>query len=181
MQLFLTHEGQTWNISPYVSASFKDNTLRVFSNENVEQTYQSVTAQLGESYYVQVFGQEKAPILKKANMPEKRGEKILWALSFVEPEKRVSSADEFFKRQPSLAKEYGSNESIIQFVNGGYAFFVAKKRAQPGKGKRSRQVKYKPCLAWCSDTISEKDLQDLIHKYRHYRKIYCPLEFLSVL
>lgn len=181
MQLFLTHEGQTWNINPYVTATFKNHTLRVFSSQNVTTAYDTVTAELGESYHVQVFGHEKNPIVKKADMPENRGDKILWALSFVEPEKRVSTYQEFFELQPKLAAEYGSEVSIIHYQNDGYAFFVAKKRPQPGKGRKSRQTKYKPCLAWCSDTISDENLQDLIQKYRRYRKIYCPIDFLSVL
>lgn len=182
MQLFLTHEGQSWNINPYVSALFKDSTLRVFSSVDNSIVYDTVTAKLGESYHVQVFGHEREPSVKKADMPENRGDKILWALSFVEPEKRVSTEKEFFALQPVMAEEYASELSLIHYRKDGYAFFVAKKRPQHGKGRKaSHQTKYKPCLAWCSDNISEENLQDLIQKYRKYRKIYCPIEFLYVI
>lgn len=181
MQLFLTHEGQIWNISPYVNAIFSNHTLRIFSSTNVAVVYATATAEVGESYYVQVFGHEKNPVLKKVAMPENRGDKILWALSFVEPEKRVSTVEEFWEKQPQVADAYGSKVSIIHFVKDEYAFYVAKRSSQPGKGHRSHQTKYKPCLAWCSDNISEESLQDLIKKYRRYRKIYCPIEFLMTL
>lgn len=181
MQLFLTHDGQTWDVNPYVSASFLNHTLRVFSKEDVNTVYGTAEANPGELYHVQVFGHEKKPILKKGDMPEGRGNKILWALSFAEPEKRAATEEEFYKRQPEIAAEYGSDVSIIHSENDAYAIFIAKKRPQPGKGRRSHQTKYKPCLGWCSDTISEEDLQNLIHVFRRYRKIYCPVEFLSVL
>lgn len=178
MQLFLTHEGQSWNINQYVSAFFKENTLRVFSSLDSRIVYATISAKPGESYHVQVFGHEKAPKVKMADMPENRGDKILWALSFVEPEKRVATEKEFFERQSIIEAQYASEISIIHYQKDGYAFFVAKKRPQPGKGRKSQQTKYKPCLGWCSDDISEENLQDFIQKYRKYRKIYCPIEFL---
>lgn len=181
MQLFLTHEGLTWDINPYVAAVFENNTLVVFSKENRDIIYGIEKAVPGELYHVQVFGHEKKPILKKGEMPEGRGNKILWAMSFVEPEKRASSEEEFYKRQPEIEESYGSEVSIVHSKKGSYAIFLAKKRPQPGKGRRSHQVKYKPCLGWCSDTISDDELQNLIHEFRRHRKIYCPLEFLSVL
>lgn len=181
MQLFLTHEGQTWSINPYVSASFRENTLRVFSSLDSGLVYSTAPAKLGESYHVQVFGHEKNPVVKKADMPDNRGARILWALSFVEPEKRVSSEKDFFQRQASIEAEYASEVSIIHYLKDGYAFFLAKKRPQPGKGRKSHQTKYKPCLGWCSDDISEENLKDLVQKFRKYRKIYCPVEFLFVI
>ena len=182
MQLFLTHEGQSWNINQYVSALFKDGTLRVFSNIDSNIVYDTVAAKLGDSYHVQVFGHEREPNVKKANMPENRGDKILWALSFVENEKRVSTEKEFFERQAIIEEQDISEICIIHYIKDGYAFFVSKKRPQAGKGRNaSHQTKYKTCLGWCSDNISEKDLKDLIQKYKKYRKISCPIEFLYVI
>lgn len=180
MQLFLTHEGQTWDISPYVAAVFENSALVVFSKENRDITYAVEEATIGDAFHVQVFGHEKNPFLKKDKMPKGRGSKILWAMSFAEPEKRVSSEEDFYIRQPEIEKSYGSDISIVRSKKGSYAFFLAKKPPQIGKGRRSRQVKYKPCLGWCSDTISDNDLENLIKEFRHYRKIYCPIEFLSV-
>ena len=181
MQLFLTHDGQTWDISPYVSAKFEDHTLRLFYKSDVETTLDASTAEIGESFIARVFGNAKTPILEKIEMPKNRGDKILWALSFAEPEKRVSSYDSFFELYPNTAIEYGSTCSIMHYSTENYAFLVVKKRPQPGKGHKTRQTKYKPCLAWCSDTISEESLQELIQKYRRYRKIYCPIDFLMAL
>lgn len=179
MQLFLTHEGETWDINPYVAAVFENGTLVVFSKENRDITYGIEEASPGEIFHVQVFGHEKKPILKKGEMPKGRGNKILWAMSFVEPEKRASSEEDFYNKKPEIEESYGSDVSILHSKKGSYAIFLAKKRPQPGKGRRSRQIKYKPCLGWCSDTISEEELQNLIHEFRRYRKIYCPVEFLS--
>lgn len=181
MQLYLTHEGQTWDINPYVAAVFENGALVVFSKENPNITYGAETAAPGDLFHVQVFGHEKKPILKKGDMPEGRGNKILWAMSFVEPEKRASSEEEFYKHQPEIEESYGSDVSIVHSRKGSYAIFLAKKRPQPGKGRRSRQIKYKPCIGWCSDTISDDDLENLIHEFRRYRKIYCPIEFLKAL
>ena len=181
MQLYLTHEGQTWDINPYVAAVFENGAIVVFSKENPDITYGAENAAPGDLFHVQVFGHEKKPILKKGDMPEGRGNKILWAMSFVEPEKRASSEEDFYKRQPEIEESYGSDVSIVHSRKGSYAIFLAKKRPQPGKGRRSRQIKYKPCIGWCSDTISDDDLENLIHEFRRYRKIYCPIEFLSAL
>ena len=181
MQLFLTHEGETWDINPYVAAVFENGALVVFSKENRDITYGVEKASPGEIFHVQVLGHQKKPILKKGEMPEGRGNKILWAMSFVEPEKRAASEEDFYKRQPEIEESYGSDVSIMHSKKGSYAIFLAKKRPHPGKGRRSRQVKYKPCLGWCSDTVSEEELQNLIREFRRYRKIYCPVEFLSVI
>ena len=148
MQLFLTHEGETWDINPYVAAVFENGALVVFSKENRDITYGVEKASPGEIFHVQVFGHEKKPILKKGEMPEGRGNKILWAMSFVEPEKRAASEEDFYKRQPEIEESYGSDVSIMHSKKGSYAIFLAKKRPQPGKGRRSHQVKYKPCLGW---------------------------------
>lgn len=179
MQLFVTHEGQTWDINPYVSAVFENSTLVVFSKQNRNITYGIEKASPGELFHVQVFGHEKKPLLRKGNMPSGRGNKILWALSFAEPEKRASSEEDFYENQPKIEESYGSDVTIMHSKKGSYAIFLAKKHPQPGKGRRSRQIKYKPCLGWCSDTISDEDLQNLIREFRRYRKIYCPVEFLS--
>ena len=179
MQLFLNCEGQMWDINPYVSAVFENGTLVVFSKENRNITYGIEPASPGDLFHVQVFGHEKKPILRKGDMPDGRGNKILWAMSFVEPDKRASSEEEFYNRQPEIEAAYGSDVSIVHSKKGAYAIFLAKKRPQPGKGRRSHQVKYKPCLGWCSDTISDEDLENLIREFRRHRKIYCPVEFLS--
>ena len=179
MQLFVTEEGQTWDINPYASAVFENGTLVVFSKENRDITYGVAKAAPGELFHVQVFGHEKKPFLKKAELPNGRGNKILWAMSFVEPEKRASIEDDFYAKQPEIEAAYGSEVSILHSKKGAYAIFLAKKRPQPGKGRRSHQVKYKPCLGWCSDTISDDELQNLIREFRRHRKIYCPVEFLN--
>ena len=181
MQLFVTHEGQTWDINPYVAAVFENSTLVVYSKQNRNTTFGIEKASPGELFHVQVFGHEKKPLLRKGIMPDSHGNKILWAMSFAEPEKRASSEEEFYQKQPEIEAAYGSDVSILHSKKGAYAIFLAKKRPQPGKGRRSYQIKYKPCLGWCSDDISDDDLKNLIREFRRYRKIYCPVEFLSVL
>lgn len=181
MKLFVTHEGQTWDINPYVSAVFENGTLVVFSKENRDITFGVEKAAPGELFHVQVFGHEKKPLLKKGDMPHGRGNKILWAMSFVEPEKRASSEEDFYAKQPEIEAAYGSDVSILHSKKGAYAIFLAKKRPQPGKGRKSHQVKYKPCLGWCSDSISDEDLENLVREFRRHRKIYCPVEFLSAI
>lgn len=181
MQLYLTRDCQTWNVSPYLIATFENHTLRIVAQENVETVYTSVSAEVGESYIVRTFGKQRPPILEKVQMPENRGDKILWALSFVEPEKRASDYLEFFRLQEKVEADYGSTCNIMHYSQGSYAFFVAKRNIKNSKGSKARKSSYKPCLAWCSDTISKKELLELIHKYRRYRKIYCPIDFLLVL
>lgn len=179
MQLFLYCDGQTWDINPYISAIFKNGKLVIYSKQNNNITYGIEKASVGELFNIQTFGHAKKPILKKSEMPEGRGNKILWAMSFVEPEKRTCSEEEFYIRQPEIESSYGSDVSIVYSKKDSYAIFLAKKRIPSGKGRRSYQVKYKPCLGWCSDTISDEDLANLIREFRRHRKIYCPIEFLS--
>ena len=113
MKLFVTQEGQTWDINPYVSAVFENGTLVVFSKENRDITFGVEKAAPGELFHVQVFGHEKKPLLKKGDMPHGRGNKILWAMSFVEPEKRASSEEDFYAKQPEIEAAYGSDVSIL--------------------------------------------------------------------
>ena len=181
MQLFVTSNSQTWDINPYVSAVFEDGTLTLFSKENRDIIYCTEKTAPGELFHVQVFGPEKKPLLRKGNMPEGRGNKILWAMSFGEAEKRASSEEDFYSKQPEVEKAYGSNVSIVYSKKGAYAIFLAKKHTQPGKGRRSKKARYKPCLGWCSDTISDEELQNLIREFRRHRKIYCPIEFLNAI
>ena len=67
MQLFVTQEGQTWDITPYVAAVFENGALVVFSKENRDITYGVEKAAPGDLFHVQVFGHEKKPLLKKGD------------------------------------------------------------------------------------------------------------------
>ncbi len=180
MQIFISKNDQTWEINPYVTASFFNNTLQVFSKDNVEVVFDLSPAEIGDSFIVHVFGNEKAPILEKLDLPQNRGDRILWALSFVESEKRVSSLEGFWEHYSEVSSNYGTT-SIMHYQQNSFAFLVAKKRTQIGKGHNTKKTRYKPCLAWCSDTISNEDLDEFVKQYRRYRKIYCPIDFLKVL
>lgn len=181
MQLFVTHDGQTWDISPYVSASFNDHTLRVFSKEDINLIYTSYPAELGESFYVHVYGKRRVPAIVKADMPENRGDKILWALSFAQSEKRTSSLKEFFKLQQNFLCKHHFDSSFVLFCCNSYAFHLTKRPPKMGKGLKAKNPKFKPQLGWCCDNISKEELDDFIKKYQCYRKIYVPIEFIYVL
>lgn len=175
MQIFVTHDGQNWDISPYVSATFKGNTLRVFSKENMDIIYTSCSANPGESFYIIVEGKKKAPQIVKAEMPENRGDKILWALSFAQVEKRASSLKDFDKLKPCLDIEH------VHFRSNSYAFYLTKRPPKMGKGVKAKNPRFKPQLGWCSDDISRDDLDDFIEKFQYHRKIYVPIEFIYAL
>lgn len=105
-------------------------------------------------------------------MPETRGKRIAWALSFSQDEKIADSLDEFSKKFTDLIQEYGTNPTCCYNKNA-YAFLIAEKRNKKGKKK--------PLLAWVSDSISDEDLDELISIYTKYRKLYYPAEFIKVL
>ena len=176
MQIFVSHNEQHWDISPYVSASFSDNTLRVFSKEDMDLIYTSCTANPGESFFIIVDGKKKAPQIVKAEMPENRGDKILWALSFAQAEKRTSSLEDFSKiQEPCLGTEH------VLFRSNSYAFYLTKRPPKMGKGVKAKKPRFKPQLGWCSDDISREELDDFIEKYQCHRKIYVPIEFIYAL
>lgn len=177
MQLFLSKPFRQ-QISPYVDAVFTGTELQLlFKGSFIE----ICEARPGESYYVVPHGQSKYPEMEKVKMPDTRGKKIAWALSFIESKKHADSYEDFIARYKDVAEGYDSlNNKVCEFMPDAYAFMVAPKKTQPGKGL-GRVGKMKPLLIWVNDDISEADLELLISTYRRYHTIFCGEEFVKVL
>lgn len=177
MQLFLAKPFRQ-QVSPYVDAVFTGTELQLFFKGSPITV---CDAKPGESYYVVPHGQSKYPQMEKAKMPDTRGKKIAWALSFVESKKHADSYEDFLARFEGIAADYDSQgEKFCEFKPGAFAFMVVPKRVQPGKG-RGRIGKMKPLFIWVSDDISESDLDQLIGTYRKYHSIFCGEDFIKVL
>ena len=165
MQIYLTRNGQTFHISEYISAHFDDERLTI--NYNGKKS--SCPAEIGESYIIKRT--DKGLIVDQVHIPESYAGKVGFCLSFAE-DKICKSLDEFYIRADSIKGVYPSKKFIIQTDSKAYAFLVAK--------KKDRRV-YAPLLLWVSDTISQEELDELIHMFRKYRKIYYSEEFTKIL
>ncbi len=118
------------------------------------------------------------PEIFPIELPTSRGERIAWALSFIEEETHAHSYKDFFKRYSDVRIAYDSTEYFLEAKPEIYAFMLAKKN--PGKNKK-RSSRIKPLFIWISDTISDVNLMQLITTYETYRSINLPVEYLYVL
>ena len=165
MQIYLTQNGQSFQISEYVTAHYGVGRLTI--NYNGKKS--SCPAEIGESYIIKRT--DKGLIVDQVHVPKSYAGKVGFCLSFAE-EKICKSLDEFYVRADSVKGIYPSKKFVIQTDSKAYAFLVAK--------KKDRRV-YAPLLLWVSDTISQEELDELIHKFRKFRKIYHPEEFTQLL
>ena len=180
--IVVTFDGKSMKtyFSPEVATRFSE--LGVHTPEAVEVSMSeflcdSREAKLGDAFSFTPMSRHP-PVISPISLPSSRGERIAWALSFVEEETHAHSYEDFFKRYSDVRLTYNSDEYFLEARPEAYAFMLARKN--PGKNKK-RAGRLKPLFVWISDTISEKDLGLLIEKYESYRSIHLPPEYLFVL
>lgn len=166
MQLFLTSNQLYLDVTEFVRVTFDGNELRTYLNDSLTDFQ---PAKIGECFYVQPHGSKKSPDVTKAKMPETRGRKIAWALSFVGDEKQADSLEEFWSKFNS-GNLSDINGILVKYDD--YAFVL---QEEPGKEN------LKPLLAFVSDTISRSELEKMLFDYQVARKLYCPEEFIYLL
>lgn len=164
MQIYLTENNQYFEVSEYVTARFSDGRLTI--NHCGKES--SCPAEIGESYIIKRT--DKGLIVKAELIPKSYAGKVGYCLSFAE-EKICISLDEFNIRSETVKEVYPSKKFISVTNHKTYAFLVAK--------KKDRRI-YAPLLLWVSDKITSEELEELIHKFRKYRKIYHPEAFTKI-
>ncbi len=166
MQIYLTQNGQQVPVSEYVTTYFKDNILHVFY-DGKDHKY---PANVGDSFTVKRT--DKGIVyVEKVAIPDTYAGKVGYCLSFAE-DKICMSFDEFLIRADNVKQIYPSKKFVTKTDSRRYAFLVAK--------KKDRKV-FTPLLLWVSDKITSEELEDMIHEFRKYRKIYHPAEFTNIL
>lgn len=183
MHLFLTQDTQVWDVNPHIKVQFDSGILRLFSSiDPIHGLVTEMQANTGDVFSVKV-SEGETPTLEKVSLPERRGDKILWALGFTEESKRMPSHEAFvINSQQYITENQDTRHNCIFTYENVFSFHVSRKITLKGKGhSKTHQSSYKLIVGWCSDSISEENIQYLIRKYKKYRKINCPIEFFSVI
>ena len=171
MIIYLRETEQRFVINSFVVSKFDGENLRTYLHDRLVDTQ---PANSGECFYIQPKGLKKKPIITKAKLPEKRGEKISWALSFIGKNKLASSYDEFLKEFYALQDTEGE-ENFVCELDKKFNYAIAFKKPEETNGLM------KPALAFISDEISSDDMKNLLDDYKKTRKLYCPEDFFDYL
>lgn len=165
MRINLIKKSMQITVSPYVTVKFDGKELRTIFNNAVMDTR---PAKVGDMFWIYPQGSKKPPKIEQAKMPDKRGEKISWALSFKNELSRTSSLEDFCKQTNPLPT---TGKGSVTVQRSSYAFMMTEKE----NGKLS------PALSWVSDDISKAEIKELIKDYTLFGKLFCPEEFILVL
>lgn len=171
MLLYL-HASETFHISETTEIVFDGLNLRTYLNGNEADTRK---ANFGEVYYVQSGGKGKVPKITKAVLPENRGERIAWALSFIGEKKLATSFDDFLIKYQTYVKHELTYQTCMFFSNSEPKQYAILLEMNPN-GRLP-----KPALAWIDDNISSKEMNNLIETFVKYRDLFCPIDFLKLL
>ena len=166
MQIYYTNNGREFVVSDYVRAIFDHGRLSIYFNGKKS----SCPTELGSTFIVKRFDDKLS--VQKVALPEDYCERVGYCLSF-EPQKCCHSLEEFNERVTSIKEVYPSPKFFMHTNNKSYAFLVAK------KPKATR--KYAPLLLWVDKNITQEESEELIQKYRKYRKIYHDLDFTALI
>lgn len=169
MQIFLTESNTEFSPNEFIKAKFDGKELRTYQNGTLIDLQE---AKAGECFYIQANGQKKKPTVTKAILPDTRGKRIAWALSFIGENKLADSYEEFLDKVLVLEENEGS-ENVFYALSDNYAYGIAM--------VKSKKTLLKPALAYISDTISAEDFQDLLASYERFRNLFCPEEFFDYL
>lgn len=171
MQIFL-YKPDTFVVTESVETVFDGSNLRTYLNGT--QT-DSRAATVGECYYIQQNGKNKAPKITKAEMPESRGLRIAWALSFIGTNKNATDFNEFMIKYQNFINKELSYQCCMFMSNPEKKKFAIVLEILPD-GRLP-----KPILAWIADDITQEELDELTETLTRYRKLFCPIEFLKLL
>lgn len=179
MQVFLHKSDEVFNVSEFVRADYDGFTLRIYFHGELVSSHE---ANLGDCFFVTSNGSKKLPTVVKAELPNSRGAKIAWALSFVGESKYVENGNEFWNHCQKISDENTLSNIIYLVSPGVYALCIADRVSFSKKPESKLKVKVKnPILAWISDEITESEIDELVERFSQERGIFCPVEYLKVL
>ena len=107
MQIFLYKPDEVFTVSEFVRADYDGFTLRVYFHGELSSSHE---ASIGDCFFVTSNGSKKLPTVVKAELPNSRGAKIAWALSFVGENKYVENGNEFWNRCQKISDEITDSE-----------------------------------------------------------------------
>ena len=169
MQIFLWKTPMSITLTEFVSVSFDGHELRTYLSGKPSTVCR---AQIGDCFYISPNTLKKPPTVIKAEMPEKRGQKIAWSLAFSNKRALANSFDEFWEEVRSY-KENNQKDVMLSAKKDVYGIALV----ESSKGKKL----LKPLVAYVSDAISQEDLKQLIKDFTDYRPLFCPSEYLYLL
>lgn len=179
MQIFLCKPNMKFAANEFVFSEFDGSVLRTYLNGELTD---SRAAKVGDSFFVLPCGTKKAPKVNAVELPETRGARIAWALSFVGESKYVSKEEDFWNRYQQIAQECDLKNSIYLIKNEVYALCIADKLVDSKKPQSKPKVKIKnPILAWISDDITSSEIDELLERFTKERALFCPAEYLKVI
>lgn len=166
MQIYYTADDREYIVSEYVRAIFNHERLTIIFKGKKS----SCPAKLGSTFIVKRFDEKLS--VQEVALPEDYCERVGYCLSF-DPKKCCHSLEEFLERVTLTKEEYPSPKFSVHTNNKSYAFLVAKKQSAPKKTA--------PLLLWVDENITQEEAEELIQKYRKYRKIYHDLDFTTLI
>lgn len=170
MLFYIKEAPQTFRPNEFIECTFNGRELKtLFHGQEVD----SKEAKFGDTFYIHAQGQKKPPIISFPEMPESRGAKIAWVLSFIGNEKYMSSEKDFYNTYQKLVKT-DSITNIAFFTKYGRFSIVIADRHLPEKGKVKKN---NPVLAWIADDITREELNSLLDKYESRKRLPCPRDF----
>lgn len=176
--VYLYKEKHSFSLNQSISCTFDGSIFRTYFNGALVDNQ---PATVGDCMYIIPHGEKKAPNVEKAKLPESRGARIAWALSFIGTVKYAESLEEFFEKYQSILADPNVRNHMYELKSGCFAFLIADKVVESNKAKAAPKLKQScPLLAWIADDISNEDLSDLCTRFSKYRSIYCPLEYLNL-
>lgn len=179
MQIFLCKSNEVFTPSDFIKTEFNGTTLRTYLNGELTD---SRSASIGDSFYIIHSGTKKAPKVNKAELPENRGARIAWALSFVGESKYATSEKDFWNRYQELASEKLIYNAIYLLNPGVYAICIADRITESAKVQSKPKVKPKnPVIAWISDDITSNEIDELLERFTKERNLFCPAEYVKLL
>ena len=179
MNIFIYGNDQTFRINEAFSLRFDGVTLSTHRNG---EFVSSIPAQKGDSFYVIAQGMIKQPQITKAELPESYGERIAWALSFIGENKIAKSEEDFYKKLIEIRKDDSFSNITIIAKSRRYTICTADKHVNKDNAKNALKVKKaSPTLAWISDDLTPRELDELLETFQTVRKIFCPIEYIKSL
>ena len=170
MLFYISETPQNFRLNEFIECTFNGQELKTtFHGREVD----SKEAKLGDAFYVHAQGQKKPPIISFPEMPESRGAKIAWVLSYIANEKYMSSEIAFYDTYHNLIQT-DSITNVAVFTKYGRFAVVLADRHFPEKGKVKKN---NPVLAWIADDITREELNYLLDRYDSRKKLPCPRDF----
>lgn len=170
MLFYISETPQNFRLNEFIECTFNGQELKTtFHGREVD----SKEAKLGDAFYVHAQGQKKPPIISFPEMPEARGAKIAWVLSYIGNEKYMSSEIDFYDTYHNLIQT-DSITNVAVFAKYGRFAVVLADRHFPEKGKVKKN---NPVLAWIADDITREELNYLLDRYDSRKKLPCPRDF----